>query len=254
MLARLPRLAVAAVAVAGFLTYAPRASADYVLDDFNNPNPGTNYQIKAFNGNPYVSPSTTVSSTVSRVVTVNVTAPNDPAFNAASGTIGGGAFSLATTDLTKATATISYGLSGSGRNLTGATGLSLGFVALDPGLQPDGTAATTSPITITLTDGSNQMRTRTLDATVPGNGNPFTQSFDFSSFTGNNNFNFGNVKNISIILNGGSGSQKGIDFTLDNVKVKSPNPVPAPPAVLLAGVGVLALIGRARLARKPAAA
>ena len=32
-----------------------------------------------------------------------------------------------------------------------------------------------------------------------------------------------------------------------------PNGVPAPPAALLAGIGVLALIGRARLTRKPAA-
>lgn len=249
MLTRLPRLAVAAVAVAGFLTLAPRASADYVLDDFNNPSPGTNYQIKAFNGNPYTSPTTTVSPTVSRVVTVNVTEPNDPAFNAASGTIGGGTLSLATTDLTKATATISYALTGASRNLTGATGLDLGFVALDPGLLPSGGAATSTAATVTLTDGNG--RTRSIDTTINGNGNPFTQSFDFSSFTGSSSFNFGNVKNISIILNGGSNSQKGVDLTLDNVKVKT---VPAPPAVLLAGVGVLALLGRARLTRKPAAA
>lgn len=252
MPACLTRLVAATVAVAGFLTHAPRAAADYILDDFNSPSPGQMYQITLLsNGQTsYTYPgsgATPVSPTVSRIVTVSVTEPADPAFNAASGTIGGGAFTLATDDKAEVTAALSYALTGASGDLTGATGLGLGFVALDPGLNPDGSVAAAAPVTVTLTDASN--RTTSLTTAVAGSGNPFTASFDFGSFAGDSAFDFSRVSSVSLILNGGSGSQRGIDFTLDNVHVKTSNPVPAPPAVLLAGVGALALIGRARLIR-----
>lgn len=246
MLARLPRLAAAVVAVAGFLTHAPRASADYVLDDFNNPSPGTIYQISLLNGTgPYTSPTTTVSSGVTRTVQVSVnTTPVN--FNSVSGTIGGGVFTMDSDNSSAATSKITYALTGASRNLSGATGLSLNFLNLDPGTVPTGGTPNSVPVQVQLVTSTG---TRTLNTTITGSGAPFTRDFDFSSFSGTGNMS--QVNSIVFTINRPAVSQRAVDFALDGVSVKQ---VPAPPAVLLAGLGVLALLGRARLARKPAAA
>jgi len=239
MQARLSRLAVVAVTVAGFLTLAPRASADYILDGFDNPNPGQIYQISLLNGNPYTSPTTAVSSGVTR--TIQVAVSSTPVnFNSVSGTIGGGSFSMDTDNVTKASSQITFALSGAASNLSGATGVSLGFLNLDAG-----NSATSIPVTVQVVTATG---TRTFTGTIDESSGAFTKDFNFSSFTGSGNLS--QVNSIVLTLNGGSSSKVATDFALDSVSVKGPNPVPAPPALLLAGVGALALIGRARLARR----
>lgn len=245
MLARLPRIIVAAVAVAGFLTHAPRASADYVLDGFDNPSPGQIYQISLLNGTgPYTSPTTAVSAGVARTVEVSVsTTPVN--FNSVSGTIGGGVFTMDSDNSSAATSRITYALSGSAANLTGATGVELGFLNLDPGTTAGGGAATSMPVTIEIMTATGTLTGTTL---IDGSGVPFSKSIDFSSLSGTGDLS--QVNSITFTMNGGSPSQKAVDFALDSITVKT---VPAPPAALLAGFGVLALLGRARFTRKSAA-
>jgi hypothetical protein len=235
------RLLVALFAVAGFVQLSPRASADFVLDNFNTPSPGTNYQITLLNANPYTSPTDTISPGVNRTVTVTVTTPVNPAFNAASGTIGGGLFSLDTANDSKVNSRIRYDLSGSAQNLSLATGLVLDFETFNAGNLTATTAATDIPLTVSLVTSTG---TRTLNTFISGDA-----TLNFSSFSGTGNMS--QVSRIDITLNNTTNSRLATDFALDKIVVKA---IPAPPAVLLAGVGVLALIGRARLTRRPVSA
>lgn len=240
MLARLPRLVVAVAAVAGFLAQAPRASADYILDNFSSPNPGDYYQISLVNGvGPYTSPTTTVSAGVTRTVQVSVsTTPINN--NSVSGTIGGGTFTMDTDNSSKATSQITYSLTGAASNLSGATGLSLQFANLDAG-----TTATTIPVSVAVNTATG---TRTFTGTITESATAFTQTFAFSSFSGSGDL--GQVNSIVFTLNNTANSRTAVDFAMTGVTVNTPNAVPAPPGLLLAGIGGLALLGRARLARK----
>jgi hypothetical protein len=243
---------VAVVAVAGFLAHSPRASADYILDSFNNPNPGQIYQISLLNGNPYTSPAASVSAGVSRTVQVSVSS-TPVNFNSVSGTIGGGIFTMDSDNSSAAASKITYSLTGAASNLTGATGLSLTFNRLDAGLSGTGNAANI-PVTVSVATAGG---TLTSTTTLPNSASPFTQSFDLNSFTGTGDLS--RVSSITFTLNATlrangtlntTNSRTAVDFSLDEVSVKGPNPVPAPPGLLLAGVGGLALLGRARLTRK----
>ena len=248
MQSRLLSACVAAVVASGFLAGSPRATAAYVLDNLNVPTPGTPYQITLLNAAPtYTSPSDIISAGVSRQITVNVTAPVNPAFNAVSGTIGSGAFSLNTDDLTKANASITYTLTGSASNLTGTTGLSLQFIALNAGNVTNTplVVASNIPVTITVvTSGGTKSLTTSISSLNP--------TFNFASFTGPGTLALGNVSSIRIALNGGANSRFATDFSLDNVKVL---PVPAPAGIVLGAIGFVGLLGgRARSLRRKAVA
>jgi hypothetical protein len=243
MLPRPYRFGAAAIAVAAFLTLSPTASADYFLDTFSTPASGTNYQIALLNSNPYNSPVDNVSAGLTRQIQVSVSAPLPPNFNSVSGTIGGGQFSLNTDNQTKATGTITYTLSGTAGNLTGATGIQLGFANMDPG-----TLAVNTPVTISIATAGGGTMTDTT--TIPGGATPFAQNYNFSSFSKSGTVDLSHVTGITITLNGGATPNTATDFQMSDVKVLKP--VPAPPAVLLAGFGALALLGRARWTRRTA--
>lgn len=232
MTTRPTRLAAVALVVAGFLSLTPRASADFV-DTFDLPNPQAYYQIALLNGNPYNSPALVVSPDVTRAIQVMAVPPLDPdnSNNAVSGYIGQGRFSLAADGNTAATAKVTYMLSGTAGNLTGLTTVELDFRKLDAG-----TGASTTPVTVSITSGGV---TQSFTKSVAESNMSFTESFAVGSLTGN-------VESITVTLNSGSPAQTAVDFTLDAIRVKT---VPAPPALLLAGFGVLALVGRARFTR-----
>lgn len=238
------RLLLTTAAVLATLAAPSAARADYVLDSFTNPSPGTIYQIALLNSNPYTAPSTAVSATVTRDVTVTVIAPLPPNFNGVSGTIGGGAFSMDTDNATDARSDLTYTLTGASRNLTGATGLDLAFINVNPGNTSTG-VATTMPVKIDLVTATG---TLSLTTTVAGTAVPLAKTFNFASFTGTGNLS--QVNSIKISLNGPAGNVAA-DFALDEIRVRAP--VPAPPAVLLAGMGLVVLAGRSRLRRKATA-
>ncbi|HEX4611662.1 MAG TPA: hypothetical protein VH092_25930, partial [Urbifossiella sp.] len=165
--------------------------------------------------------------------------PLPPNFNSVSGTIGGGSFSMNTDNATKASSALTYTLSGAASNLSGASGITLGFQDMDPGA-----ASSSVPVTISIVTSTG---TLTDTTTIAGNTNPFTQTFALSSFTGSGNL--GHVNSIRITINGGASSETAVDFAMDEVKIKT---VPAPPALVLAAIGFVGLIGRNRFLRKAA--
>lgn len=233
------------VAVAATLAAPAAARADFVLDTFSNPTPGTIYQIALLNSNPYKAPTTAVGAGIARDVTVTVVAPLPPTFNGVSGQIGGGIYSMDTDNMTKATSEIKYTLTGAAGNLTGATGLQLAFLNMNPGNTSTG-VATSTPVTVTVVTSGG---TKSLTTTIAGNALPFTKSFAFSSFTGAS-WNLGSVSSITFTINGGAAPNTATDFALDEIRVKQ---VPAPAGLILAGIGLVGLVGRSRFTRKSVA-
>ncbi len=248
MTPRPARLAAAALVVAGFLSLTPRASAEFI-DGFDSGNPTGTYLILERSPNPYENNGTNVGAGVTRDIKVQVVSPLPPNFNSASGTVGGGLFSMSTDDNSAATATIRYTLTPAAGNLSGADSLDLRFLTLD-----GGNSSLTTPVSVSITTSTGTV-TRTALVPDVALGSPATVSFNLGSFTGSD---LATVSEITITLNGGTSGggdaakppQIAADFSLDSVSVK---PVPAPPALLLAGFGVLALVGRARWTRKPTA-
>ncbi len=235
------RLLFTTIATAATLGAPAAARADFVLDTFANPSPGQEYLVARDNASPYTSSTTTVSAGVSRSIQVTVVSPNPPNFNSVSGIIGNGAFTMDSANDGAVTAQISYALSGSAGNLAGAGALELAFKNVNPG--NDGTVG--PPITIDIVTATGTLTTTT---TIPGSTIPYSQSFAFGSFTGTGDLS--QVNTIRITINGGASPQTAVDFAMDEIRVRTA--VPAPPALVLAGIGLVGLLGRSRL-RRPTA-
>lgn len=75
-----------------------------------------------------------------------------------------------------------------------------------------------------------------------------------NSLNGSNAFatNFGGYELVALLAPATTDPTKAQDQVQDQLILR-PKAVPAPPAVLLAGIGALALLGRARLTRRPTA-
>lgn len=91
------------------------------------------------------------------------------------------------------------------------------------------------PFSVTLTDSLGA--TSTQSSTVVSGGATYT--FEMSSFAG---VDLSMVSNISVAINQGSGSVAAADFSLDRVRIASPevppsNPIPAPASFLLLAIG-----------------
>jgi len=239
-MSRLRLTSVLAAAIVAFGS-AGTARADFVLDAFTNPSPGQIYQITLLNGNPYNSPVDTVGTGVTRAVQVTVTSPTSPNFNAVSGVIGGGEFEMSAASTVTATSSVTYNFSGAAGNLSGTTGLTLDFISLNQDATPN-TANLPVKIDIVTSTG-----TKSFTGSIANQAGAFSTNFALASFTGSGNLSA--VSSIKFTFNGTNGTMDQ-DFRLDTVKVKGPNAVPAPPALVLAGMGFVALIGRSRLNRR----
>ena len=230
------RRLISVVAAAAGLAIASPARADIVIDTFTDP-ATVNYQINLLNSNPFTAPSTLLSNGLTRDLKVTVTSPPFPAFNAASGSIGSGAFSLNTDSATTAFATIKYSGFGAGTSdFTGGSAIRLDFTDLNPGNTSTGVAPD-MPISVSIVTG-----TGTLTQTFAAVGGPsFNALLSFASFSGTGDLS--NVTGLEVNLNSGStGGRIASDFVLDNIVVPT-NAVPAPPAfaLLLAAAPVIAL-------------
>jgi len=217
-------VAVAAAAAAG------SASADFVIDTFAAPNPGVNYQITAFNSNPW-DRTDAIAGGLSRATHVEVTSPIPPQFNAVGGTLGGGSFSVDSNNATTAFATLTYnGFTSTTGNFSGTNGIQIAFINLNPGNVPSGPVAADMPVTFAIATVSG---TLTYTAHVTGYGLPFTVNANYNQFSGTGDLS--HVTSVKISLNTGSDSRVASDYILDEIKTTT---VPAPPAVFLAAAAL----------------
>jgi hypothetical protein len=225
-------------AVALFAAAVAPARADFVLDDFSAPSPAVSYAITASNPNPY-SLSTGIAGGVTRTATINVVS-GVSAFSA-TGQVGGGLFELSTPAASTATATLSYAYASPTDFVAGGVNaISMQFAFADLNV----------PYSFVVRDADGATSTVTGLATS----GPGTYTTALSSFSG---VDLTRVSGFDIVLNQNvatGASQTSADFILNNVSVVQdtpPNPVPAPPAALLA-LAVLPAVGLRRVLRRTA--
>jgi hypothetical protein len=234
----------AAIAVAVGLVAAGPARADIVIDTFTDPSV-TVYQIAQFNSSPYSTGGIALSNGLTRNLTVTVASPAVPDFNAASGTIGAGSFSMDVNNNTVAFASIDYSGFGAGTNdFSAGTSIRLDFINLNPGNTATGVAPDL-PMTVTISTGSGTL-TQTIN--VAGSGAPFSVDLPFAGFSGTGDLS--SIGGLNITLNAADG-RIASDFVLDNVVVPT-NAVPAPPALALLLAAAPVLVLRRRMAKKTA--
>lgn len=230
------KIALAALLMVGLGT---SVRADITIDTFSDALT-TNYLVGPTN--PFALGPTALPSGFSRTATITVVNPIPPDFNSAGGTIGGGTFSVDINNSTLAFATLSY-TTGSADFSTG-TGVRLDFINLNPG-NTSTVVALDMPISVSI---STSTGTLTSSISVAGSGAPFPVNLPFASFTGTGDLS--SVNGMAIELNsGGPGGRFASDFVLDTVTIPT-NVVPAPPAIVLAGLAVPVLLLRRRAARK----
>ena len=248
----LPR-AVAAVAL---LTGAAMpAKADVLLDDFSNPNPAVSYSISSTSPAPFsnstnLGTSALLGVTVNRTASVNVTDGlttfPTTGFVGVDSNLGAG-FAIFTPGGTTAVGDLKYTF-GSAANFTtsGVDSLSLNFKSADLNV----------PYSFVLTDANGTKAIVTGLETASSGQGAGTYTTSLSAFVANNPaIDLTKITEFDIEVNGKSGSLSpapSADFQLGSVSiVQSANPVPAPPAVLLAAAALPAL-GLRRVLRKKA--
>lgn len=231
----------AVVAVALLAGAVAPAKADFVLDDFSSPNPGTLYT------GPGTLGPTALGSGWSRTATVTLSAGPSSGVTGVIGTDPrtpslGTVFELSTTAASTAYARLDYTVgSPVDWSVTGAnvTGLTTAFTFADLSV----------PYSVVLTDSANN--TLTYTGTITGAG---TYSAPIGSFTGTGNL--AAITGVSIYLNQNvvtGASTTSADFVIDDLTVNNtPSPVPAPPAALLA-LAALPVLGLRRAFRAKAA-
>lgn len=241
------RLLTRTVAVAlATMTLAGSSRADFVIDSFNAPTAGVNYQITQLNTNPW-DRTDAIGNGLTRATHVEVVSPLPPTFNAVGGTLGGGAFSMDVNNSSNAFSTMTYtGFTSTTGNFSGSDGIELRFINLNPGNLPNGPVAPTMPVHLAIATVSGTM---TYTAQVAGFGLPFTVSAGFGAFSGSGDLS--QVTSVKVSFNEGQDARVASDFILDEIKVTA---VPAPPAVFLVAAAVPALVFRRRLAKRKAPA
>ena len=239
----LRRLTAAIAATVGLVVAGP-AKADIVIDTFTDPSL-TVYQISQFNSSPYSTGGIGLSNGLTRNVTVTVASPAVPDFNAVSGSLGAGTFSMDVNNNTVAFASISYSGFGPGTSdFSAGTGVRLDFINVNPGNTPTGVAPDV-PVTVSISTGGG---TLTQSVNVAGSGAPFSVFLPFAGFSGTGNLM--DIGGLDVTLNAANG-RIASDLVLDNIVVPT-NAVPAPPALALLLAAAPVLILRRRMAKKTA--
>lgn len=249
---RLSRIAVAALAVAGFLAAAPRASAElltlqYTGNEGGSVNvklDGTSYQ--AYPAGPFNWTNTTDGGTPPTLKTFCIEIDqNLPTLNPPTATFRVAPVPTSPTDTNvndadqvKAIQALygnhydaTTGGAKNGQNL--AFQLALWELVYDY----EDTNLSGGRFVSQATTTTNSTAQTMLDGTTGA-----------GLATGLAAFNAGGYELVALIAPAGPGA-KTQDQVQDQLYVR-PNGVPAPPAALLAGVGVLALVGRSRLGRR----
>lgn len=232
------KIALTAMLVCGLGT---SARADITIDTFLDSGGGTNYLVGMVN--PLVLPAVVLPSGFTRTTTITVVNPIPPDFNSIGGTIGAGDFSVDINNSTLGFATLAYATGSADFSM--GTGVRLDFINLNPG-NTSTVVALDMPIMVTINTTSGTLSSST---NVAGSGAPFPVNLPFASFTGTGNLS--NVTGLSIQLNGGPNSRFAADFVLDTVSIPT-NVIPAPPAIVLAGLAAPVLLLRRWANRKAA--
>lgn len=223
----------AMIAAISCLAFMNAAKADVVIDTFSE-TPVVNYQVSLLNSSPYSAPSTLLGNGLTRDITVTVLAPVPANFNSVGGSIGGGAFSFNTDNVTQAVVNLNYsGFTAATRDFSGGNSINLNFKDLNPGNVVGGGVATDMPISISIGTTTGTL-TGSLNA---AGGSLISVAIPFSGLSGTGDLS--NVTSLSFTMND---SRLATDFELTSVTVPT-SAVPAPPglALLLAAAPVVVL-------------
>lgn len=214
------------------------AKADILIDDFTAPNPGISYLIGADNPNGSVFTTNGIQPGINRSVTLTVT--STVVANSMGGDIGvtalGSLFSMSLNNSSSGNAVINYSFTSPMNFIPnvaagGAVGSLQYLSSADAGF---GSNVPLNFVITTTTGTLSFNTTMNLTATfTPTNVN-------LASFTGTGDLT--QVTGMSITITGGQAA----DVALDAINITTPpppdtNPVPAPPAALLALIALPAL-------------
>ncbi len=221
------------------------ARADIIIDDFSAPTPGITYLIALTDPNPSVFNTPNVQPGIDRSVTLTVSSPATPFANSMSGDIGGaaGIFTMSLNNSSSGNAAINYTFASSTNFVpTGIMGSLQYLSSADAGFGAN------VPLNFVISTASGDLSfntTMNLTATFTPTDVPL------ASFVGTGDLT--QVTGLSITITGGQAA----DVALDSISIttpQEPDPVPAPPAALLALLALPALGLRNRRKNKEAAA
>ena len=238
MLKRVMRVAAVAFAV---VATTSAARADFVIDDFNTPTSPLQYSLAGAVGSTFTD-STTLSPGLVRDLTVTQETNPSGLGNKTNGTIGGGAFDLATAANTTSFASLLYTYSTAQNLSAGGTAVQFTF----------GFADLNTPFSVRIKDSSGASANRTGTVT---NATAGTFTLDLNGF----GVDLASVSSIELLLNRNvntGASTTSADLTLTDVRITTPPvtdlppAVPAPPALALFAAALPALGLARRFARK----
>lgn len=210
--------------------------ADITIDDFSAPNPGIEYLINFSDPNPSVFTTPNISPGISRTVTLTVTSPTPPNINSMSGEIGGvnGIFSMSLNNSSSGNAVINYTFSSPIDFVpTGQMGSLRYLSSADAGFGPN------VPLNFVLTTASGDLSFNTF-MNLTGTFTP--SDVPLSSFTGTGDLT--QVTGMSVTILGGQAAD--VALTMISITTPDVDPIPAPPAALLALLALPALGFRRR--------
>lgn len=210
--------------------------ADITIDDFGAPNPGITYLINFSDPNPSVFVTPNIGPGINRTVTLTVTTPNPPVVNSMGGEIGGpaGIFSMSLNNSSSGNAVINYSFSSAINFVPTGTPGSLRYLST-----ADAGFGTNVPLNFVITTASGDLSFNTF-MNLTGTFTP--TDVPLANFTGTGDLT--QVTGMSVTILGGQAA----DVALDMLTVTTPqvDPIPAPPAALLALLALPALGFRRR--------
>jgi hypothetical protein len=242
-------LLLAAVTLVGAVS---TARADIVIDSFDNPLPGSGFQISSSNPNPTVNVVNNVTPGVNRTITLNVTSPATPQSDSLTAAYGlfntlSGPRTIFTMNLnlfSTGTATLRYDYASAANFIpnVAAGGVPGALQYLYSGNAGFGGNI---PLTILIGTATGNLN---FNGTLPSQSDFAPQNVNLSSFSGS-----GDLTQVNFVQMTFSIGQAG-ELAIDQIGVTTPPPpnndVPAPPAAILALLAAPALALRRRMNRK----